>query len=594
MDFLRLNKIFATNYYAVPDYQRDYEWTTAENGVLSDDIFSLLNNTNENHFFGAIVTIPYEEDNGVNKSIDFDSYSIDLSNVKHVVDGQQRLTSLSIFCQALIDSISEDESIDSTIKTNQCNKIKPIVKGNDYSGDKFAPKLILNGNTGKCYNKYILNESDDICNKGYKGAKRISSAYSLFTKEINDHKKEFLDNGWAMDSLDFYKKLIKVVTEKIEFVEIACSESSNAFQVFDSLNGKGLDLTAADRIKNIFLSWSPSGKGIQKWDSLISDVGEEHLTNFFVSLFFAIKDRRISKNKLPDNFREAFKDSAENNFDYFFNKLHKRAQLFGKIRQCKTGNATLDDLLKDLNQLKSEQAYVILFSVADYYDNENILNNKEYTNFVKNVISLIVRIQVCEKSTNKLDSIFSKCISKMKNGGTPVEIISQVIKDEIHTIASDDEFKTSFINFSPEESRVAEYYLRSLENRMRTKSGDRTKVERGLTVEHIIPSSIDLYKWYEGRKVPDRIVDDAKYLLKERIGNKALLYGDDNSSANDHVYKDKLLVYKNGKQNQSQGKPYETFELIKDLVNNHPDKFDDVDVDERSQRLADLALEIWS
>ena len=323
MEFLTLNKIFAANYYAVPDYQRDYEWTNSQNSVLADDIFSLIDDSNEKHFIGAIVTIPFESNDATTLSIDLEDYEIEHAKVKHIVDGQQRLTSLSVFCRALIDTMQDDSSIDDNQKTQQKKKVLNILEGQDFhkTTDNSAPRLMLNGNTGNCYNKEILKQSDTPCNKGYRGAKRLLVAYDLFVKEINSKKVELINDSTCNNSLDYYKKLIKVVTDKIQFVEIECDKSYNAFQVFDSLNGKGLDLTAADRIKNIMLSWSPKGKGIQKWESIVSEVGEEYLANFFVSLFFYINSRRTSKNKLPDQFRNTYKDAAADNFDNFYNKL---------------------------------------------------------------------------------------------------------------------------------------------------------------------------------------------------------------------------------------------------------------------------------
>lgn len=58
MDFLRIGKIFAQDYYAVPDYQRDYEWTNSQNATLIDDVIQLARDSHStNHFFGAIVAL---------------------------------------------------------------------------------------------------------------------------------------------------------------------------------------------------------------------------------------------------------------------------------------------------------------------------------------------------------------------------------------------------------------------------------------------------------------------------------------------------------------------------------------------------------
>ena len=112
MEFLKIAKVFAEEYYAIPDYQRDYEWKNDQNATLIDDIFSLMNDSYDNtHFFGALVTIPYEDNTGVDKSIEFDDYGINSDSVKHIVDGQQRLTSFSILITALKRIILQDMTV---------------------------------------------------------------------------------------------------------------------------------------------------------------------------------------------------------------------------------------------------------------------------------------------------------------------------------------------------------------------------------------------------------------------------------------------------------------------------------------------------
>lgn len=168
MDFLRIGKIFAQDYYAVPDYQRDYEWTNSQNATLIDDVIQLARDSHStNHFFGAIVTIPYENGTGINKSIDFNDYGIDAKqNVKHVVDGQQRLTSFSVLIRVLRDLIVEDVTISQTFKDNVAQRqLDNILLGNDYLGINPAPRLILNGNTGACYNNEVLKISSNVYSK---------------------------------------------------------------------------------------------------------------------------------------------------------------------------------------------------------------------------------------------------------------------------------------------------------------------------------------------------------------------------------------------------------------------------------------------
>lgn len=596
MEFLQIGKIFAQDYYAIPDYQRDYEWTASQNSTLLDDVLQIArDNTSTNHFFGAIVTIPYEAGTGVTKSIDFDEYGIDVSrNVKHVVDGQQRLTSFSILITVIRDMVKADSTVSDIFKNKVASRLLDnILLGSDYKGINPPPRLILNGNTGVCYNSELLKISDESYNKVYKGAKRLLAAYSLFKTELENGLKQFVEEGLCRNSEEYYERIVTAIKNKVVFVEIECDASSDAFQVFDSLNGKGLDLTAADRIKNIFMSWSPHGKGAQKWNSLVADIGEEYLANFFVSLFFYYTKKRIAKNRLPEQFKNTYKESAQSDFDFFFNDLKKSGVLYGNLRRAKTPSNVVNEIITDFQSLNMDQVYVILFAVAKHFG-EEIVNGKEYKEFAKTLQNLIVRMQVCEKSTNRLDSLFANCIEAMKDRAASLSLLTQKLQDEISLNVDDSLFETSFIRFNPSDNKVAEYYLRHIEGYMRREKGNRSPVPKNLTVEHIIPQALyELSDWYGNNPIPDEIVDDFKQSVVENIGNKALLYGDDNSSASNNNYESKLDIYKNGKQGQNQGTPVDTFQLIHDVVEKCPKRFIHTDVNLRAKRLATYAVKIW-
>lgn len=594
MDFMTVTKLFAQEFYAVPDYQRDYEWTNAQNTTLLDDLYTIVvDKSINNHFLGAIVTIPYEEGNAVNKVVDLDDYSIEKQSIKHVVDGQQRLTSISILIKAIYDSLDE-ESIDKTFKDNYLNMIRPLFQGSAYDNQgNPAPRLILNGNTGRCYNGEILKIKKEHYHKGYKGSKRMIVAYKTFKNEIAKKKMELIYDGTFSSEREYYKRLIEVAKQKILFVEIECDASSDAFQVFDSLNGKGLDLTAADRIKNVMMSWSPLGKGVQKWDALVQLVKEEYLASFFVSLFFYQDGKRVSKNKLPESFKNYYRESAQNDFDYFYNELKNDAIIYGQLRNNNTGNQNLNEILMDIQALRLDQVYVMLFAAAKR-QGKAIFNSKEYLDFSKELLALIVRMQVCEKSMNKLDPIFSDYINMLKNQNASLKVVTSKIKEKKLLIAPDNQFKLDFAKFAPKDTKVEEFYVRNIENYRRKLEGNRSRIQRGLTIEHIIPQTMDdLTCWYGSIPVPEDIAEDFQDSVIENIGNKAILYVDDNASAGNRDYSYKQNVYKTGKRGQNEGTPVDTFQLIKDLLNNYPNRFIHEDVESRAKELAQYAAEIW-
>ena len=128
----------------------------------------------------------------------------------------------------------------------------------------------------------------------------------------------------------------------------------------------------------------------------------------------------------------------------------------------------------------------------------------------------------------------------------------------------------------------------------KTKNNSRFSAPRNLTVEHIIPQTLDsLADWYGSTPVPADIETDFTIDYVQNIGNKALLYPDDNSAASNNNYDSKLSVYKTGKRGQNNGTPVGTFQLISDLVANFPTEFFHGEVIARAKELADYAANIW-
>lgn len=608
MEFKKITDLLNTNYYAIPDYQRDYAWKNQQNAVLIDDVFDLMNGRTSEHFIGAIVTTEYEDSNGRGKAIDFNDYEISSDVVRHVVDGQQRLTSLSLLFFALRNAIEDEDNIEEIKKKNLISRIDGALRSNQHFHHQTsapAPRLILNENTGKYFCNDILGiNPNDKGDKRFVGAKRLSAALKFFGERIKEEKEEYISTKGKAES-EFYTALVDTLTTKVKLVEIQCGSSMDAFQVFDSLNGKGMDLTAADRVKNIFMHWAEGGKGKQKWEALVSAIGEDYLTNFFVALFFyEKKEGRISKSEIPNKFKD-YSETASSDFDAFYKSLKDDGETYGLLRRREDKPSdSIHSKIEDLRRLKLDQVFVLIFAVCKHYPEKtievfkkkktNANERKEFDAFLKALTSLVIRMQICDISTNRLDSIFENCIKKMEQKGT-LKVITDYVESEKKRIASDDIFKTRFVEFSPTNSSIAEYYLRHIENYMRKQNGNNNEVEVGLTVEHIIPQDLsDLSDWYGSEPVPADVESNFKEEVVENIGNKALLYSPENSAASNNDYKNKRTVYTQGTQGPNNSIPEQTFELIHELVEDYPTKFNHEQVVERAKKLAEYAIKIWS
>lgn len=107
----------------------------------------------------------------------------------------------------MIDNIENDCDVSKSEKDKQKDKMKSLLFGDGYNqNDNRAPRILLNGNTGKYYNSEILQTTKEASKRNFKGAKRIKNAYDLFFKEIEERKSRLIEQGVCSDASDFYKK----------------------------------------------------------------------------------------------------------------------------------------------------------------------------------------------------------------------------------------------------------------------------------------------------------------------------------------------------------------------------------------------------
>ena len=245
--------------YEIPKYQREYTWGSREWEALFDDLVE----NEKGYFLGSIICI--------NTSTD----TVNASKVE-LVDGQQRLTTLSLLFAALYTTLNshkeyldEDQQSDVlqlkrklALKKPQFNiRVVPQIHGNNR--DDFMGLLAEIG---------IIPKRPMPKNAGNR---RIVKAYNYFIKRVN----AVLDD--ASDKVSALFKILDQVNSAI-LVIIEVSNHADAYTLFESLNKRGLPLTSVDLIKNILLArLDPNGEGdvdtfFSQWTEMLSDLGEEY------------------------------------------------------------------------------------------------------------------------------------------------------------------------------------------------------------------------------------------------------------------------------------------------------------------------------
>lgn len=635
VDLSSLSDLFkdTTEAYSIPLYQRPYVWQKEQNNRLWDDVKASYSNKS-NHFLGSIVLTGYQRD-------EFGSWlSDDLVKegytVWHVVDGQQRLTSMSLLLAALYwdmdawtKAVSGSENFEDV--HDECEDLKSRIRGylktsvkdtsSSLQGKVKIPRFIPVRATFSNYERII--------NKGECGRKiRLDKAYSVHQTNIKDFREMLLGTpSESADSIngcyEFYKNLCNTVTSDIKFAKITCGEGQDPFQVFESLNGTGVNLSAADRIKNLLMGAGHT-QGIKQtriddaWNEIADSVGSEREIEGFLSAYMFVQvNSRVSRGELYDKFKKVYLNGTfGGQVNPAINELRRVAKFYGlitrgepfhhdakdtDIKLSKGTASTLDAIMRN----NRKQAVVPLLAAALQYGLEGAFDD-----IAKKLLSLLVRHKVCQLGTNELDSIFKDFCEIVKNNTAETAVGFL----DAHR-QPDSKFARSFadLTFDDNEFSRAAYYLRSIENFLRTGSGDDVLSEDDYTVEHIIPQTPKISEWFaveperaailENEDCTDR-VEFFETTVKS-IGNMCLLRRRENSGASNRNYDSKLKVYRVLEGDQGE-KADSTFMLVKQLEDNEISfgddhaqivadgkTFDENSVRLRAQYLAKYATAIW-
>ena len=280
--FADLLQITSNRVYSIPVYQRNYSWKTDQIETLFNDI----KDEDSGYYIGNLLVTT--EDDSIN-----------------IIDGQQRITTLSLLLLGILEKVTKLINIkNETNNTDNMEDLyhtKIIIKKQLLVPDKNNLRLKLLDKDHEIWADLVHSiVSDDEPGKWGK--------YSFYKNYKYIQEKLFQDFTHK-DISDFYNKLNNVV-----LLQISVSDLSDAYQVFASLNSKGMPLTPLDLLKNVFLS---NQGDIKKWDELRAifsyneDINSGKMTQFVLNNYDAFENMTtsssITKGKLVKLYTKVFK-----------------------------------------------------------------------------------------------------------------------------------------------------------------------------------------------------------------------------------------------------------------------------------------------
>lgn len=282
-----LSKIFSSDFeYHIPGYQRPYAWTAVETGILFDDLYDFFQKESvDDYFLGSIVLIKEED-----------------KPYAEVIDGQQRLTTLSILFSAMGNAFVTEKY------KNLCKKYLQE-EGNELEEIPAQPRIFLRAWDQDFFNKYIQNvQLKDLMSKDPMTLKTESQRHILINCKVLSDK---IADAFSED--EELLKFCKFLLNRCFLVAVSTSNQESAFRVFSVMNSRGLDLLPTDIIKSKTIGRLPIDKQDEytdKWEKMENSIGRDGFNEVFTHTRTIFSKERPRTNLLKE-FEEYVMSTTE-------------------------------------------------------------------------------------------------------------------------------------------------------------------------------------------------------------------------------------------------------------------------------------------
>ncbi|WP_187900020.1 DUF262 and DUF1524 domain-containing protein [Helicobacter pylori] len=538
------------NQFVIPIYQRLYSWGKEQCKQLWDDIIKIGGNDKMNgHFIGSILYM-----------LDGNTPSSPLL----IIDGQQRLTTITLLFIALRNHLSDEVKI---LEKFSHQKIQNrYLINSDEKGDKKF-KLFLS----EPDRDTLLSLIDENKRKPSEPSVKIVENFELFEK-------------WISENTDKLETIFKGL-EKLMIVWIALDKGKDDPQlIFESMNSKGIELTQTDLIRNyIVMETETEEKQKDFYNGYRRAMEEdfkqnETLFNRFVRHYLTIKTGKIPKEK---EVYEDFKDYQQERgieTEALLQDLQKYCGFFCQIAFKKEADKDLNKALSFLVDLEMDVVYPLLLELySDYSD--GVLLKQDFIPIIALTESYICRRTVCGIPSNGLNKFFASFTKKIDKNQYLKSIKAHFLSFEKQAgkFPKDSDFRDSLIAkelYKPKKTKETKSFLERLEN-FDTKEPVDTQE---CNTEHIMPQTLTL-EWQRDLGENFEAIHE-KYL--HTIWNLTLTGY--NSEYSNNSFREKRDMEKGFKQS-----PLRLNQSLKDL-----ESFGEKEIEKRANDLADWALKIWT
>ncbi|MFR9191524.1 MAG: DUF262 domain-containing protein [Anaerovoracaceae bacterium] len=535
--------------FLIPVYQRYYSWDIEQCKRLWNDIVEMQKKGKAGHFVGSIVNIAEQAmPTGVQKYM--------------IIDGQQRMTTLSLLLLALRDYAIKNPE-DTTINARRIDNM--LLKNEYESGDE-RYKLLLTETDRDILMRLVEEKPipDDTRSK-------LLDNYKFFAGKIADKE---------LQPAEVYESI-----GKLQIVNITLDRSvDDAQAIFESLNSTGKELSESDLIRNYVLMGLEPTEQTYVYEHLwrpmellfVYETQDSVMDRFFRD-YLTMKITRIPKqDRVYEEFKLYHLNCEFSTIRELCQDLLTYAKYYTDMVFKRSSNPALKSLYEDINDLRMEVSYPFLLKVHNDYA-EGIISEDDLKLIIRLCISYVFRRSICDIPTNSLNKTFAT----LKNEIKPDDYVNSikaffVMRNDYKEFPDDDKFAAAFVSRDIYTMRSRNFILSHLEN-----YGNKAPIIiENYTIEHIMPQNSSLSpEWQQMLGAKWREVQKT-YL--HTIGNLTLTAY--NPEMSDHPFMVKMDMEGGFKESALRLNAY----VVK------LNEWNEQTIKERAALLADKAKQIWA
>ncbi len=499
--------------FIVPVFQRDYSWGTKQCQQLWEDMVRVGKDPSGRlHFLGSIVYIAAS-----GNTADFTRWL--------VIDGQQRLTSLTLLLIALREKLKAGGAAAGAGELPKAEAIDERFLRNRHVPEDRKHKLLLRRRDQDAL--ATLLEGKGL---GKKAAQNIKTNYEYFVERLADESPVIAYAGFA----------------RLVIVQVCLTQGSDDPQmIFESLNSTGLDLTQADLIRNFVLMRHSEERQTalynEFWQPIEQAFGARYRSDFdkFARDYLTLQLRpssQLKADEIYNHFRTFYFDQAAGkSVEELLGELRRFANYYVAYSLGRERNAKLVEPFKRLRQ-RVEVASPVVLKLYDCFDRVGSLTVPEFVQAVELLESYVFRRSVCDMQTRSLGQIFASLAYRIQESD-PLNSLKVALarQGKSRRFPQDAEFRNALETRNVYDMRSCHYLLDRLEN----DSKERIDTE-DFSIEHVLPQNEDLRK--EWRVMLGKDWEKIQEEWLHRLGNITLTAY--NPEYSDRSFKDKKTMKK--------------------------------------------------